>query len=145
MRPFDHDYAEEIVERLSGLSPDARPRWGRLTQNQLHAHLADALRYPMGRNGGPVDRSTWFTRRIMGPLVLSGWWRIPEKYLFDEHGEVPEGNLETLQAVLEDYLDLVQAGELEPLPHSRFGELGVDGWARFHVAHFEHHLRQFGV
>ena len=44
MRPFDHDYAEEIIERLSGLSAETRPRWGRLTRDQRYAHLADTLR-----------------------------------------------------------------------------------------------------
>ena len=145
MRPFDHDYAEEIIERLSGLSAGTRPRWGRLTRDQLYAHLADTLRYSMGRNGAPVNRSTWFSRRIVGPLVLSGLLRIPKNLKIPGSGEMPRGNLETLQAVLEDYLNLVQADELAPVPHVYFGDLGVDGWARLHMAHFEHHLRQFGV
>jgi len=131
MRPFDHDYAEEIIERLSGLSAETRPRWGRLTRDQLYAHLADTLRYSMGR--------------IVGPLVLSGLLRIPKNLKIPGSGEMPRGNLETLQAVLEDYLNLVQADELAPVPHVYFGDLGVDGWARLHMAHFEHHLRQFGV
>ena len=29
--------------------------------------------------------------------------------------------------------------------HPVFGDIGVDGWDRLHVRHFEHHFTQFGV
>ena len=57
----------------------------------------------------------------------------------------PDADTETLHAVLETYLELVQAGELVPRAHPVFGDIGVDGWANLHIAHFEHHLKQFGV
>ncbi|MFO7973323.1 MAG: DUF1569 domain-containing protein [Candidatus Hydrogenedentota bacterium] len=145
MHPFDHDYAEEVIERLGNIPPNAVPRWGRLTQEQLYGHLTSILQYSMGRNGKPLNHSTWFMRHIIRPLVLRGILPIPKNVKMPEFEPIPDGDLETLQAVLEEYLNLVQADELEPYPHVYFGELGVDGWARLHVIHFEHHLRQFGV
>ena len=145
MRPFDHDFADEILERLGSISREAKPRWGRLTRDQLFAHLTDSLRYSMGRGGPPMNQSTWVSRNIIGPLLLHGWLRIPKNIRVPGRGEMPNGDLETLHAVLEEYLNLVQADELEPYPDTYFGELGVDDWARLHVVHFEHHLRQFGV
>ncbi len=145
MRHFDHDYAEEVLERLSSIPPDAKPRWGGLTREQLYAHLTNALRYSMGRSGEPMNHSTWLSRNIIGPLILHGLLRIPKNVRIPGLGDIPDGSLETLQAVTEDYLNLVQADEFDPFPHVYFGDLGVDDWARLHVAHFEHHLRQFGV
>ncbi len=145
MRSFDHDYADELIERLRQIPEGAKPQWGSMTREQLYAHLADVLRYSMGRGGPPEDQSTWFSRHLVKPLFLSGLLRIPKNIKVPGLESMPDGDLETLQAVLEDYLHMVQAGELEPCPHVYFGMLDVDSWARMHVAHFEHHLRQFGV
>jgi hypothetical protein len=145
MRPFDHDYAKEVVKRLGKIPRKAVPRWGKLTREQLYGHLTNTLRYSMGRGGEPMNHSTWFSRNIIGPLILRGIVRIPKNVKIPGLDSIPDGDLETLQAVLEEYLNLVQADELVPYPHVYFGELGVDGWAHLHVVHFEHHLRQFGV
>ncbi|MBI4558849.1 MAG: DUF1569 domain-containing protein [Candidatus Hydrogenedentes bacterium] len=32
---------------------------------------------------------------------------------------------------------------MQPEPHPYFGDIGIDGWSKLHVRHFEHHLRQF--
>ncbi len=89
------------------------------------------------------------TRRVAGPLILQGLLPIPKNVRAPRRAVPTSGihlqdDLETLQALLEEYLQLVQADELTCPPHPLFGDIGVDGWARFHVVHFEHHLRQFG-
>ena len=150
MQHFDHDFVTNVVERLKALAESTHPSWGRLTPDGLICHLADTLRYSMGRGPTLIDRSTWFTRRILGPLVLHGLLPIPKnvKAAIPEEGQEwrsPPSDLETLHALLEEYLTLVQAGELIPPPHPAFGNIGIDGWARMHVLHFAHHLRQFGL
>jgi hypothetical protein len=145
MRTFDHDYAEEVLTRLKNVPQDATPCWGYLTRDQLYAHLTNALRYSMGRSGEPVNNSNWFSRNIIRPLLLWGVLRIPKNVKIPGLDQIPDGDLETLQAVIEDYLSLVQADEFEPYPHIFFGELDVDKWGRLHVVHFEHHLRQFNA
>ncbi|MFL5481866.1 MAG: hypothetical protein ACJ8AK_06720 [Gemmatimonadaceae bacterium] len=32
---------DEMLDRLERLSPDAKPRWGRMNPTQMLAHLAD--------------------------------------------------------------------------------------------------------
>ena len=148
MRSLDHDYVEEVMARLGRIQADAQPAWGALTRDRLVAHLVGAVRFSMGRLGAMPDQGTWFTRRIMKPLVLNGIVRIPKNVRTRGAArQTPGGidNLETLHALLEEYLQLVQADELTPPPHPIFGPLDVDEWAKMHVRHFEHHLRQFGV
>ena len=41
MRPFDHDYAEEILARIERVSADATPAWGTMTRDRLITHIAD--------------------------------------------------------------------------------------------------------
>ena len=149
VRDFDRHYAEELVERLRALRSDTQPLWGSMTAAQLIPRLTQILRYSMARTEPLPFAGNWMTRRIMGPLVLRGLFPILKNLDLPQpnadtpgEGAVP---LETFHAVLEDYLGLVETGGLSPPHHPLFGDIGVDGWARMHVVHFEHHLKQFGL
>lgn len=145
---FDRDYARNVMDRLSRLPHDRAPRWGRMRAPELVPHLTHTLRYSMGRRGDLPFKGNWFTRRVVGPLVLSGFMPIPRNVNLPQPERPPErenGSLETLHAVVDDYLAAVETGALHPAPHVLFGDIGVDGWARLHVLHFEHHLKQFDL
>lgn len=147
MRSFDHDYVDEVIARLEKIPADAKPAWGTMDKTRLIGHLILVVRFSMGRFGKAPDQSTWVTRNVLRPLLMLGIVRIPKNVKVKGASRQPDGivDLETLHAVLEEYLQLVQADELVPPPHPMFGELGVDGWAWMHYRHFEHHLKQFGV
>ena len=150
MRNLDHDYVDEIVSRLRSLDPETRPKWGRMSAREMVGHLAEAVRYSMGRGPELRDCSTWFTRTVLRRLLFWGVVRIPRNVTLPRP-EAPRpalrarADLETLHALMEEYLAVVQAGELSTPHHPILGNIGVDGWARMHMLHFEHHLRQFGV
>ena len=148
VRHFDNDYVRDVVARLTRLAPDARPRWGPMTPAAMIMHLVGSVKYSMGRLPGSVVKRSPFAARVVRPLLLGGWLPMPRNIDVERQGLstfTAAGDVETLHAVLEEYLGLVQAGELAPPPHPIFGELSVDEWARLHYIHFEHHLRQFGV
>lgn len=151
MQHFDGDYVEDVVERLAAIKRDAIPRWGLLRRDTMIEHLIWSLRHSMGRSRTIPFFGNCFTRYVTRPLVLAGAISLPKNMGLPRHlqhqGIVNRepGDLETLQAILEDYLSLVQADELKPAPHPTFGRLDIDGWDRFHVLHFEHHLKQFGT
>lgn len=151
MQHLDSDYVERIVERLEAITPDAAPRWGELRRDSLIEHLIWSVRHAMGRSKAVPMLGNWFTRGFVAPLLLWGILPIPKNLKLPNHvtaqGIVMRepGDIETLHALLEEYLNLVQADELKPAPHPVLGDLGIDGWDRLHVRHFEHHLKQFGV
>ena len=94
------------------------------------------------------DSSNWILRRIVGPLIMNEKLRMPRNLKTAAATGAPpnvQDDLETLHAVLEEYLGVVQTGEFNSRTHPAFGDIGVDGWAKMHVVHFEHHMRQFGV
>ena len=149
MRTFDHDYVNEVIGRLGRLKPDAKPRWGAMSRDQMIGHLVFWVRYSMGKGPEYPFVGTWFSERVVAPLLLNGWLPIPRNLKgIQSDPPLPEpapGDTETLHAVLETYLGQVQSGDLDTRLHPAFGDIGVDGWAKMHVVHFEHHLKQFGV
>jgi len=59
--------------------------------------------------------------------------------------QAPAATLDEFCAEAEEFLQRYNAGDLAPPPHQVFGDIGLEGWAKLHVTHFEHHMRQFGV
>lgn len=151
MPHLDSDYVDELIARLERIPPDAVPRWGELRRDTLIAHLVWMVRHSMGRSRRVPCYGTPLTRYLLRPLAVYGVLpvsknrRLPEALTAQGITDQEPGDIELLHALLEEYLNLVQADELEPAPHPLFGPPGVDGWERLHLRHFEHHCRQFGV
>jgi len=151
MQHFDSDYGAELIERIQRIPEDAVPRWGKMRKNDLIEHLIWVLHHSMGRSTQVPDFGNWFSRTVLKKLALLSIMPIPKNMKLPgqltDRGIIAQepGDLETLQAIIEEYLHLVQADELEPAPHPYFGPLTVDEWDIIHVKHFEHHLKQFGV
>jgi len=151
MRHLDTDYVEELVARLRAIPDDAVPRWGMLRKDTLIEHLVWVLRHSLGRSTKVPYLGNWFSCHLLAPLVLRGLVPIPKNLQLPRRLRArgvtlrEPGDLETLHALLEEYLNLVQADELRPARHPVLGDIGVDGWERLHLLHFAHHLRQFGA
>lgn len=151
MAHVDMNLVREIVERLRRIPEDAVPRGGDLTKQALIQHFIWTLRHCLGKSTRVPFYGNALSCHVTGPLVLHGVLpfprecRLPKRLQARGISLFEPGNLDTLQALLEEYLSLVQADELRPARHPRFGELGIDGWDRFHARHFAHHLRQFSV
>ena len=149
MQHFDSDYGEELIERIGQIPEDAEAKWGTMRRKDLVEHFIWTLRHTLGRSTQVPDFSNWFSRTVLKRLALSGCFSIPKNMRmpsqFTDRGITSKepGDLETLQAIIEEYLYLVQADELEPAAHPLFGPLNVDQWDKIHVHHFEHHLKQF--
>ncbi len=124
--PFDHDTVESALSELAVLPEAARTR--------VAGHLYAVLELAMGRRSrGESATGVW--TRLRRVLFMRGVLRLPpwpaaRKWtgLEDADERCPPERLESL---LEEYLALVQAGELCPAPHPYLGEIGVDGWSRF--------------
>lgn len=147
VRDFDRDFAEEIVRRLKALPPDRKPQWGRMAATDLVPHLTQTMLYSIGRRGKRDFVGNWVTRTLVAPLVLNGWVPMLKNVQLGP-AAAPDASgytLEDLQAVLQDYLAAVETGALKTEIHPIFGDIGVDGWARMHSRHFEHHFKQFDL
>ena len=146
---FDTTTANQVKERIGRLGSTSVRQWGKMNAAQAMAHCAVTMEWAVGDRNEP----RMFIGRIVGPLVKS-------KVLKDE---APMGrNAPTAKSlVVADERDLAKerqrlctlidrfsAGGPQGCtkhPHSFFGPLAPDEWARLMYKHLDHHLRQFGV
>ncbi len=137
---------QNLLNRLARLTPDAKPRWGRMSAPQMLAHLADWMLMASG------DIKTAAKNRVLRypPLKqLAIYWlpfpkgvptapelvaRTPLGWGI-EHASVRERvqSFETL------YL---KASWPE---HPVFGKMTSKAWGVLGYRHMDHHLRQFGI
>lgn len=144
-------YAETAVNRLASLRPEASPAWGTLAPAQMIGHLNQVVRYTIGEGPDVPFRGNWKSRYIFRPLILGQLVKMPRNVrLPNPDGSrgprtFPDGRLDALRESLDEYLRRVDTRSLPARMHPYFGVVSPAGWRRFHYAHFEHHLTQFGL
>ena len=146
---FEREAVDEILSRIDKLQPASEHQWGKMNVAQAMAHCATTMEWAVGDRVEP----RMFIGRIIGPLVKS-------KVLKDE---APMGrNAPTAKSLVvadeRDFekerqrlcalIDRFSTGGPQGCtkqPHTFFGQLTQEEWARLMYKHLDHHLRQFGV
>lgn len=137
---------EELLVRARRLTVDHRPRWGRMTAEQMVSHLVQTCR--MGTGELPVRPVKLFTRHWPINVLVAYFMPFPRnlptvKPLVARPPEGIHRDLATLAECLEAFAR--SAGRTEWPEHPALGRLSGRAWARLGWRHIDHHLRQFGV
>lgn len=141
----------EVLERLRNVSPESKPRWGRMTAAEMICHLSDSFRGPLGEKSispatGALQRSVmkWFALYVpmawpknlpTRPEVEQGLGGTPPRQ-FDQ-------DREELGVLIERFV--IGRSGASRMPHPIFGEMTEQEWLRWGYLHADHHLRQFGA
>ena len=136
----------DLLVRVARLTPDAPPRWGRMTAPQMLAHLTDWM--VMAKGDLP-------TRPFKGILSYT-----PVKQLAIYWLPFPKGVPTAKELITRAPLDwsaerAALCGYIESFEgihpdgiwpeHPAFGMLTPSAWGVLGYRHTDHHLRQFGV
>lgn len=146
MRAFDDAFVAEAERIIRAIPADRQPAWGRMSAPQMFAHMVAGIGYSLGKipetpnEGGLLGR-------IIAPIFLSGYFpktrglKAPQIY----NAAAPAATADELVAEVAAFRKRLDAPDFAPPPHPFFGDIGKAGWARLHIVHLEHHLRQFGA
>ena len=143
---WDANAREELSERISLLTPDVSPRWGKLTARGMIAHLVDTLKMAIGEikvreKKLPIRFTPLKQLIIYGPPFPKNSPTAPELIL--RQAEDWDGECETLRQTMEAF---AARPETRRLPnHPVFGKLSRRTWGALSYKHIDHHLKQFGV
>lgn len=145
---FDKTVLDEIVHRISALSPDSPARWGKMNAAQMLAHCKESVEMALGRNkpkrmlAGRIFGSyfkSFYTNKIpfLKNLPTAGSLRITNQRDF-------QSEKSALISILEEFQQKAASGCTD-YPHPLLGTLRPDEWSMGTYKHLDHHLRQFGV
>jgi hypothetical protein len=143
---FDPNNRAGIDRRLSTLTADATPRWGRLTVNRMLAHLIDTLEVTFAERPVTVRRH-WFWNSWLGRYVVIDSplpWPKGAPTAPDFFATAPVEFTRDLERV-RGYVARFANGRSQRWGVSPFlGPLTADHWGRLHHRHLDWHLTQFG-
>ena len=144
---FDPQIRVTILDRISRLTPERKPVWGRFTAPEMVCHVSCDLRQGLGElsAGPPSGPLSHFPMNWLAIHVIPwprGKGRSPPEFL---------ATRPTTWAAdvsrLRDLIERVAArGPAAEWPRSRvFGRISGHSWGVMLHKHLDHHLRQFGV
>ena len=147
--PLLHDQAvrSRIERRLQALTPDTRPRWGKMSVDQMLWHLNQAIAGALGEiQVTPLEKKPPLPGWLMKFLVINAPWG---KGAPTMPGFVAKGSYD-FEAERTRSIRLLQAFVAKPIEsewprNALFGAVTGRDVSRLHAKHFDHHLRQFGV
>jgi hypothetical protein len=137
----------ELLTRLSRLTAETRPRWGRMNAPQMLTHVNDQFRMAIGDLPTVPERLP-IRYPPLNHLVAhvlpwpKGSPTAPELLARIDQSTWP-AEVATFATLLQRFATL-PAGVPWPL-HPAFGRLSRRGWGLLGYRHTDHHFRQFGA
>jgi hypothetical protein len=145
---FNKTVFAEITDRLSNLTTESKPHWGKMNVGQMLAHCKEAFKVPL------MDKPP--KRMLMGYIL--GWLAKPLLYgpkpykkslptapnfiITNERDfEEEKGQLIELITKFHQADPTVTATKVHPF----FGKMTAEQWGKGMWKHIDHHLQQFGV
>lgn len=147
---FEEKVVLEVIERINTLSPETKQLWGKMTVDQMLAHLN--VTYEMLFEPSKFKKPNTFKKFILKALVKN--IVVGEKAYKKSSPTAPDfiitnpKNFEFEKERLIGFLKEVQLlspTHFEGLESMSFGPLTTKEWNNLFYKHLDHHLNQFGA
>ena len=144
---FDSQDRVGVVQRISRLTPERKPGWGRFTAPEMVCHVSAGLRQGLGEldadpPSGPLARFPLNWLMIHVVPWPKGKGQSPPEFL-STRPTTWAADVGRLRDLIERF---AARGPDGPWPLSRvFGRISGRSWGVLQHKHLDHHLRQFGI
>ena len=147
---FDAKDAQEYINRINNLTPETQRKWGKMSVNQVLAHLNVAydLTFTPEKFPKPSFIAKFLLSRFVKPKITN---EIPYKQSLPTSPAfiiADERNFEEEKAKLIGNIQRVQQlgrEAFEGKENINFGKMTAQCWNNMFAKHLNHHLDQFGV
>ena len=147
---FDAQDAQEYINRINNLTPETQRKWGKMSVDQVLAHLNVAydLTFTPEKFPKPSFIAKFLLSRFVKPKITN---EIPYKQSLPTSLAfiiADERNFEEEKAKLIGNIQRVQQlgrEAFEGKENINFGRMTAQGWNNMFAKHLNHHLDQFGV
>ena len=144
-------HLRDFARKIDGLTPNTKPKWGKMTPQHMVEHLSDTLKIAIGEIEIPVYTSenqlAEMRRFLMSDRAL------PRGVVSPAIGsDLPKLRNDSFERALTEFWKYVYAFEkyYRQNPEANhvnpaFGNLTYPEWFQFMNKHFTHHFEQFGL
>jgi hypothetical protein len=147
---FDAQGAQEYINRINNLTPETQRKWGKMSVDQVLAHLNVAydLTFTPEKFPKPSFIAKFLLSRFVKPKITN---EIPYKQSLPTSPAfiiADERNFEEEKAKLIGNIQRVQQlgrEAFEGKENINFGKMTAQCWNNMFAKHLNHHLEQFGV
>lgn len=147
---FDAKDAQEYINRINNLTPETQRKWGKMSVNQVLAHLNVAydLTFTPEKFPKPSFIAKFLLSKFVKPKITN---EIPYKQSLPTSPAfiiADERNYEEEKAKLIGNIQRVQQlgrEAFEGKENINFGKMTAQCWNNMFAKHLNHHLDQFGV
>jgi hypothetical protein len=147
---FDAKDAQEYINRINNLTPETQRKWGKMSVDQVLAHLNVAydLTFTPEKFPKPSFIAKFLLSRFVKPKITN---EIPYKQSLPTSPAfiiADERNFEEEKAKLIGNIQRVQQlgrEAFEGKENINFGKMTAQCWNNMFAKHLNHHLEQFGV
>ncbi|OSY87478.1 hydroxymethylglutaryl-CoA reductase [Tenacibaculum holothuriorum] len=142
---------EELSEKLTKLNADSKPLFGKMNGQQMIEHLGFLLRISNGRIDTGIFVSDEKSARRKPFLDTDGEIQAGFKAPMLSEEPYPakyssiEESINDLFTQIDTFETYFKENPNNSITHPFFGELDYEYWKKFHVKHFTHHFKQFGL
>ena len=147
---FSAEGVVDFIGRINKLTPDTQPQWGKMSVDQMLAHVnvPYEMVYEPGKYPKPKGFIKWVLRNFIKKNIVN------EKPYRRNMRTAPaflikgKRNFESEKTRLMNYLVKTQelgAGYFDGKESHSFGVLTKTEWNNMFAKHLDHHLTQFGV
>ena len=147
---FDAKDAQEYINRINNLTPETQRKWGKMSVDQVLAHLNVAydLTFTPEKFPKPNFIAKFLLSKFVKPkitneipykqsLPTSPVFIIADKRNFEEEKAKLIGNIQRVQQLGRE--------AFEGKENINFGKMTAQCWNNMFAKHLNHHLDQFGV
>jgi hypothetical protein len=142
-----HDPAirQRLEERVRSLRPDATPRWGKMSVDQMLWHVNDALAAALGEIEVPQEKPPLPPKMLKFMVLNLPWMKgapTATAFVAKTHYDFEAERVRFLR-LLKAFADRPIGGQWSH--HPVLGAMSGKDYSRLHAKHLNHHLTQFGV
>jgi len=146
---FDKTVSEEVIGRINLLNVNSKPKWGKMTVDQMLAHCNVTYEFEYeNKHAKPKGFKKWMLKTFVKNIVVSekpykkNGRTAPEFLITSEKDYIKE------KERLNSYIAKTQelgSNYFDNKENHSFGKLTKTEWNNLFYKHLDHHLNQFGV
>lgn len=146
---FSKEITQEVINRITTLTPDSKPLWGKMSSDQMLAHCSVTYemvfinKHPKPSKFLRFVLKTFVKKRVVSEKKYPKNSKTAPQFLIPD-----EKNFQVEQKRLIDYIKKTQelgAAHFEGKESHSFGKLTSVEWNNMFYKHIDHHLSQFRV